>query len=79
MGLERATVSESGESPLRIRRSTGGNEMAVITEMKTAFLRAARGEDFRCRATVLNLGKRLIYGSGGVELGKVLAQRIILA
>jgi acyl-coenzyme A thioesterase PaaI-like protein len=36
--------------------------MAVTAEMKTAFLRAARGEDFRCRATVLKFGKRLVYG-----------------
>jgi len=35
---------------------------AVTAELNTAFLRAARGEDFRCRATVLKLGKRLIYG-----------------
>ncbi len=38
------------------------DDLAVTTEMKTAFLRAARGEDFRCRATVLKLGKRLVYG-----------------
>jgi len=37
-------------------------DMAVTAEMKTAFLRAAKEEDFRCRATVLKLGKRLIYG-----------------
>jgi uncharacterized protein (TIGR00369 family) len=37
-------------------------ETAVTAEMKTAFLRAGRDEDFRCRATVLKLGKRLIYG-----------------
>jgi uncharacterized protein (TIGR00369 family) len=37
-------------------------DTAVTAEMNTAFLRAARGEDFRCRATVLKLGKRLIYG-----------------
>ena len=37
-------------------------DTAVTAEMKTAFLRPARGEDFRCRAAVLKLGKRLIYG-----------------
>jgi acyl-coenzyme A thioesterase PaaI-like protein len=37
-------------------------DTAVTAEMNTAFLRAARSEDFRCRATVLKLGKRLIYG-----------------
>jgi uncharacterized protein (TIGR00369 family) len=47
---------------LAILTKIGDKEMAVTAEMKTAFLRSARGEDFRCRATVLKCGKRLIYG-----------------
>ena len=30
--------------------------------MKTSFLAAAKQQDFRCRARILKLGKRLVYG-----------------
>lgn len=36
--------------------------MSVTVEMKTAFLNAAKREDFFCTAKILKLGKRLIYG-----------------
>jgi uncharacterized protein (TIGR00369 family) len=45
-----------------VTRLGATGDSAVTAEMKTAFLRPARGEDFRCRAAVLKLGKRLIYG-----------------
>ena len=37
-------------------------EMTLTVEMKTAFLAAAKREDLRCTATILKLGKRLVYG-----------------
>jgi uncharacterized protein (TIGR00369 family) len=37
-------------------------EMTLTIEMKTAFLTAAKREDVRCTATILKLGKRLVYG-----------------
>src|SRR6266568_4801654 len=38
-------------------------EAAVTVEMKTNFLNGAREEDFLCRAKILKLGKRPIYGT----------------
>jgi uncharacterized protein (TIGR00369 family) len=38
-------------------------EMAVTSDLGTAFLGAARGQGFRCQATVLKLGRRLVYGT----------------
>lgn len=39
----------------------GLNEPWVTADLKTAFLRAARGEPFTCTARVLKLGRQLVY------------------
>ena len=41
----------------------GTSEAAMTAEMKTNFLNGARAEDFLCRAKILKLGKRLIFGT----------------
>jgi acyl-coenzyme A thioesterase PaaI-like protein len=40
----------------------GVADRSVTVEMTTAFLQGARREDFRCTATLMKLGKRLVYG-----------------
>ncbi|HVP53278.1 MAG TPA: PaaI family thioesterase [Terriglobales bacterium] len=45
-----------------IKTLLGLDDGCVTAEMKTSFLSAARQQDFRCRARVLKLGKRLVYG-----------------
>ena len=47
---------------LAIKTRLGLEDPSVTAEMKTNFLRSARKEGFRCTATVLKLGRRLIYG-----------------
>jgi acyl-coenzyme A thioesterase PaaI-like protein len=47
---------------LAIKTLLGRDEGCVTTEMKTSFLAAAKEQDFRCRAKILKLGKRLVYG-----------------
>ena len=39
----------------------GPADGAVTVEMNTAFLAAARREDFRCHARVIRWGRRLVY------------------
>jgi uncharacterized protein (TIGR00369 family) len=41
----------------------GAADMSVTAKMTTAFLNAARHEDFDCTAKILKLGARLIYGT----------------
>lgn len=48
---------------LAIMTQTGIIDRLVTVEMKTNFLNAARAEDVVCTATVLKLGRRLIYGT----------------
>lgn len=36
---------------------------SVTVEMTTAFLQGGRQEDFRCTATLLKIGRRLVYGT----------------
>ena len=48
---------------LAILARLGIDDPCVTVEMKTAFLAAARREDFRCTARVLKWGRRLIYGT----------------
>ncbi|MGI8858099.1 MAG: PaaI family thioesterase [Thermomicrobiales bacterium] len=48
---------------LAIMTRTGIIDHLVTVEMKTNFLNAARAEDVTCTATVLKLGRRLIYGT----------------
>ena len=47
---------------LAIKTLLGSDDGCVTAEMKTSFLSAAKEQDFRCRAKVLKLGKRLVYG-----------------
>jgi len=47
---------------LAIKTLLGSDDGCVTAEMKTSFLSAARRQDIRCRAKVLKLGKRLVYG-----------------
>lgn len=47
---------------LAVMTKLGKADTSVTVELTTAFLRAARQEDFRCTAKILRLGKRLIYG-----------------
>lgn len=48
---------------LAIMTRTGIIERLVTVEMKTNFLAGSRTQDVTCTATVLRLGKRLIYGT----------------
>jgi len=41
----------------------GRTDMAVTVELNTAFLSGAKREDVYCRAEVLKLGRRLVYGT----------------
>lgn len=47
---------------LAIMTRFGKTDGSVTAEMTTAFLSAAKQEDFRCTARVLKWGRRLIYG-----------------
>ena len=47
---------------LAIKTLLGTNDGCVTAEMKTNFLSAAKQQDFRCRAKILKLGRRLVYG-----------------
>ena len=48
---------------LAIMTLRGMAEQWVTSDMKTAFLKSARGEDISCSARVLKPGKRTIYGT----------------
>ena len=48
---------------LAIKTLLGVDDGCVTVEMKTSFLASAREQDFRCRARILKLGKRLVYGT----------------
>lgn len=64
---------------LAIMTQRGTEEHWVTSDMKTAFLRSARGEDFLCAARILKLGKRSAYGSAecnGVTSG-LLAHHVL--
>jgi len=47
---------------LAIKTLLGSDDGCVTAEMKTSFLSAAKQQDFCCRAKILKLGKRLVYG-----------------
>ena len=47
---------------LAIMTRTGIVDRMVTVEMKTNFLNGARAQDVTCTATVLKLGRRLVYG-----------------
>ncbi|WP_257304926.1 PaaI family thioesterase [Geothrix campi] len=48
---------------LAIMTHRGTEELWVTSDMKTAFLRSGRQEDFLCTARILKLGKRTAYGT----------------
>lgn len=48
---------------LAIVTRLGTADRSVTAKMTTAFLNAARQEDFRCTAKILKLGTRLVYGT----------------
>ncbi|HVN35449.1 MAG TPA: PaaI family thioesterase [Casimicrobiaceae bacterium] len=48
---------------LAIMTLRGVEERWVTSDMKTAFLKSARNEDFSCSARVLKTGRRTIYGT----------------
>ncbi len=48
---------------LAIKTRLGLDDGSVTSSMTTAFLGSARQEPFRCRASVLRLGRRLVYGT----------------
>jgi acyl-coenzyme A thioesterase PaaI-like protein len=48
---------------LAIMTLRGTDEHWVTSDMKTAFLRSGRSEDFMCTARVLKIGKRSAYGT----------------
>ena len=47
---------------LAIMTRLGTRDSSVTLDLKTAFLRAVRRESFRCEASVLKLGRQVIYG-----------------
>jgi acyl-coenzyme A thioesterase PaaI-like protein len=47
---------------LAILSRLGPADRSVTSGMTTAFLSAARREDFRCTARIVRLGRRSIYG-----------------
>jgi acyl-coenzyme A thioesterase PaaI-like protein len=64
---------------LAIMTQRGTQEHWVTSDMKTAFLRSGRQEDFTCTARVLKLGKRSAYGTAecnGVSSG-LLAHHVL--
>ena len=64
---------------LAIMTKLGKTDGSVTAEMKTNFLGSARGESFLCRARILKLGKRLIYGTAECTTlaGKLIAHHTI--
>jgi len=47
---------------LAIMTRIGKDAMTLTTGMTTAFLKSARREDVHCKAQVLKLGRKLVYG-----------------
>ncbi len=47
---------------LAIMTRLGPEDMSVTVDMTTAFLQGAQQEGFQCTATIMKLGRRLIYG-----------------
>jgi uncharacterized protein (TIGR00369 family) len=64
---------------LAILTERGAAEQWVTTDLKTAFLRGARGTDLHCTARVLKLGKRTAYGTAECrgDNGELLAHHVI--
>jgi len=64
---------------LAILTRLGSADASVTAEMKTNFLSGARQEDFVCRAKVLKLGRRLVYGVAECtnQAGKLLTHHTV--
>jgi acyl-coenzyme A thioesterase PaaI-like protein len=54
---------------LAIKTRLGLDDPSVTSAMTTAFLASARQEEVTCVATVLRLGKRLVYGTAECRAG----------
>lgn len=54
---------------LAIVTRLGISDRSLTAKMTTAFLNAARQEDFDCTATILKLGTRLVYGTAECVTG----------
>ena len=54
---------------LAIVTRLGISDRSVTAKMTTAFLNAARQEDFACAAKILKLGTRLVYGTAECVTG----------
>ena len=54
---------------LAIKTRLGLDDPSVTSSMTTAFLGSACREPLRCRARVLRLGRRLVYGSAECTAG----------
>jgi acyl-coenzyme A thioesterase PaaI-like protein len=52
-----------------VKTRLGVGEEYVTSSMTTAFLGAARGQDFTCHARVIKAGRRLIYGDAECRAG----------
>ncbi len=54
-------------------------QMSVTTDLTTAFLKSAREEDFFCKASIVKLGQRIIYGTAECfnEEGQLLTHHTI--
>lgn len=47
---------------LAVLSRLGPHDRSVTVDLSTAFLRPVRREGFRCRARIVKLGRRLVYG-----------------
>jgi uncharacterized protein (TIGR00369 family) len=52
---------------IAIMTKLGRTDMAVTIEMKTNFLRGSHAEDIVCKAQVVRLGRRVIYGTADCQ------------
>lgn len=55
---------------LAIMTRLGKDAMTVTSGMTSAFLSSARREDVHCRARVLRIGKKLVYGVAECEAAR---------
>jgi uncharacterized protein (TIGR00369 family) len=55
---------------LAIKTRLGMADGSVTSSLSTAFLGSARREAFRCRARVLKIGRRLVYGTAECTAGE---------
>jgi uncharacterized protein (TIGR00369 family) len=53
-----------------VKTVLGYEDASVTSQMSTAFLGSARAEPVTCRARVLRVGKRLVYGTAECSAGE---------